>query len=139
MATIKRKAEATDIYGVPRLYMAGVRSSDMKRTPDIRTRAILPEWACRVSVKYAMPALTHQAVANLLASGGMCSGIGDGRVEKGHLNFGLFRVASSGRGGAARPCGRSRGRQPSGPRWPGSRRVGRGSRRRRGCRCRRRA
>jgi hypothetical protein len=27
--------------------MTPVRSADMNRTPDVRTRAILPEWACK--------------------------------------------------------------------------------------------
>ena len=32
-----------DVYGVPQLHMGVVRSADMNKTPDIRTRAILPE------------------------------------------------------------------------------------------------
>jgi hypothetical protein len=82
------------IYGVPQLYMAVVRSADMNRTPDVRTRAILPEWACMVTVRFVTPLLTETAVSNLMASAGITVGIGDGRPQKGALNFGQFRLCA---------------------------------------------
>lgn len=84
------------IYGIPQMYMAVVRSADMARTPDVRTRAILDEWAATVTVTFVTPNLTEQAVANLLAAAGIIVGIGDGRPQKGKLNFGQFRLASEG-------------------------------------------
>lgn len=86
--------ERTNMYGVPRIYCAIVRSSDMARTPDVRTRAILPEWACRVSLRYMQPILKEQTIANLLAAAGFTQGVGDGRQQKGSLSFGQFRICS---------------------------------------------
>ena len=80
------------IYGVPQLYMAIVRSADMNKTPDVRTRAIVPEWAARFTVTYVKPLITAQAVANLLAAAGLTMGIGDGRPEKGAMSYGQFRL-----------------------------------------------
>lgn len=84
------------IYGVPQLLMSVVRSADMNKTPDIRTRAILQEWCCEVTLNYVRPTLTMQAVANLLAAGGLLCGIGDFRQEKGAGNYGQFRLAQEG-------------------------------------------
>lgn len=81
------------IYGVPKLFMSVVRSADMNKTPDIRTRAILPRWACMVVVTYVQPLIKAQAVANLLAAAGITIGIGDWRSEKGSGNYGQFRIA----------------------------------------------
>lgn len=80
------------LYGVPELHMATVRSADMNRTPDIRTRATLPKWACKVTITYAVPMLRPQAIANLLAAAGQMSGVGDWRGEKGSGNFGEFAI-----------------------------------------------
>ena len=80
------------IFGVPQLDMRVVRMADIKRTPDIRTRAILPEWACRVTVQHVLPRLTPKSVINLMAFAGMIIGVGDGRNEKGCLSYGQFRI-----------------------------------------------
>lgn len=80
------------LYGVPQLFMAVVRSADMNRTPDIRTRAIIPEWACRLTITFVKPLMRANAVANLLAAGGMYIGVGDGRNEKGKLSYGQFTL-----------------------------------------------
>jgi hypothetical protein len=80
------------VYGVPQLFMAPVRSADMNKTPDIRTRAILPTWACRLTVTFTTPLIRAQAVVNLLAAGGLTVGVGDWRQEKGSGNFGLYRI-----------------------------------------------
>lgn len=73
-----------DMYGTPQIYMAIVRNSDINRTPDVRTRAVLPEWACRFSVGYAEPLVKPEWISMLLAAAGIYCGIGDGRQEKGH-------------------------------------------------------
>lgn len=80
------------IYGVPQMWTAMVRSADMKRTPDIRTRAILPRWAASIEVAFVTPQLNAGAVANLLAAGGVFIGVGDGRPQKGALAYGRFEL-----------------------------------------------
>jgi len=82
-----------DLYGIPQLFMSVVRSADMNRTPDIRTRAIVPHWACEVTVNYAKPKLTVAVVTQLMAAAGIISGVGDFRQEKGKGNYGQFRLA----------------------------------------------
>lgn len=84
-----------EIYGVPQLFMRPVRSADMNKTPDIRTRAILPRWACRLSISFVEPLIRAQAVANLMAAAGFTAGVGDGRPEKGALNYGQFSVVNA--------------------------------------------
>ena len=86
--------EHVSIYGVPRLFMSVTRSADMNRTPDIRTRAIIPEWAAKVSVTYVMPLIKQQAVVNLLVAAGITVGVGDWRPEKGAGSYGQFEVRS---------------------------------------------
>jgi hypothetical protein len=82
------------LYGVPQIFCAVTRNSDMARTPDVRTRAILPEWAMRLSVQFVHPNLNETAVANLLAAAGLVCGVGDWRQQKGKGNHGQFRLAS---------------------------------------------
>ena len=82
------------IFGVPQLWMAVTRSADIKRTPDVRTRAIIPHWASRVTVSFVTPNLRRQPVVNLMASAGVFIGVGDGRPERGALSFGRFEVVS---------------------------------------------
>lgn len=81
------------IYGVPKLHMGVVRSADMARTPDIRTRAILPRWACAIRVNFVKPQLSERNVVHLLAAAGILCGIGDFRQEKGAGSYGQFRIA----------------------------------------------
>lgn len=82
------------IYGIPRLHMGVVRSADMNKTPDIRTRAIIERWAAIVTVRFVQPNLTGKAVANLMAAAGIISGIGDFRQEKLKGNHGQFRLTT---------------------------------------------
>lgn len=89
------KGTTVDLYGVPELFMSVVRSADMNRTPDIRTRAIVPIWACTVTVHFVQPKLTWAAIGNLMAAAGVIAGIGDFRQEKGKGNFGQFRCADA--------------------------------------------
>lgn len=89
------EGDRIDIYGRPMIDMRVVRQAGMNRTPDIRTRCITPEWACRITVSFTKPRITEQGVANLLAAAGFCIGIGDYRNEKGAGNYGLFRLCSA--------------------------------------------
>lgn len=89
------------VYGVPQLLMSVVRSADMNRTPDIRTRAILPTWACEFTVKSAAPIIKTENVVRLLMAAGVLVGIGDWRQEKGAGSYGQFEIADKGDKGFA--------------------------------------
>jgi hypothetical protein len=82
----------TSIFGVPQIICAPVRSADMNRTPDIRTRAIIPEWACRLRIEFVQPLMKVNAVLRLLAAAGLFIGVGDWRKEKGSGTFGGFHL-----------------------------------------------
>lgn len=82
------------IHGLPKLLMAVTRSADMNRTPDVRTRPILPEWACRIRISYVTPLLTEQTIVNLIAAAGIVCGVGDWRQEKGKGSYGQFSLVS---------------------------------------------
>lgn len=82
------------IYGVPKLFMAITRSADQNKTPDVRTRAILPEWAAELTVCYTHPVIKETAIVNLLAAAGLIQGVGDWRPEKGSGNYGQFELVS---------------------------------------------
>jgi hypothetical protein len=82
------------LYGVPMLHMSVVRSADMNRTPDVRTRAIVPEWATTITLDYATPNLREGELLNLLANAGVISGVCDYRQEKGAGSFGAFKPCS---------------------------------------------
>ena len=84
--------EWVPIWGIPRLNMDIVRSADMNKTPDIRTRAKLDEWAAEVTLRYTEPMLNPQAVATLMAAAGMIIGVGDFRQEKGKGSNGQFTI-----------------------------------------------
>lgn len=84
--------EKVDVYGTPEVYMAVVRQSGIGRTPDVRTRAIIKEWACGFSVDYVKPMLSDTVLGNLVNAAGVFCGIGDGRPEKGALSFGRFSL-----------------------------------------------
>jgi hypothetical protein len=88
------ESDRVNVYGVPQIFMSVTRSADMNRTPDVRTRAILPEWALRISIRYAQPIIKLQSVANLLAAGGITSGVGDWRVERGSGSYGTYQIVS---------------------------------------------
>lgn len=84
-----------DIYGTPMIHMGVVRSADINRTPDVRTRAILPRWCCEIRINFVRPQLTERNVVHLLAAAGILCGIGDFRQEKGAGSYGQFRIAGS--------------------------------------------
>ena len=80
------------IWGKPFLKMDVVRSADMNKTPDIRTRAYLPRWCAEVDIAYVTPTLSAHSVISLLSNAGVIVGIGDFRQEKGRGSFGTFSV-----------------------------------------------
>lgn len=81
------------IWGKPYLQMDVVRSADMNKTPDVRTRAFLPRWCAEIDLAYVTPTLSAFSIVSLLSNAGMIVGIGDYRQEKGRGSFGTFTVA----------------------------------------------
>lgn len=83
------------IWGAPELHMSIVRQADINHTPDIRTRTIVPRWACRLEVTFVVPLIRPQSVTNLLAAAGITAGIGDWRPEKGKGGYGRFELVDA--------------------------------------------
>lgn len=81
-----------NMYGVPQITLDMVRNLGQTRAPDVRCKAILPEWACEIFVLFAQPNLNRAGVVNLMANGGVLAGVGDGRKEKGKLSLGMFTI-----------------------------------------------
>lgn len=79
------------IFGVPQISAMMVRQADIKRTPDVRFRAIVPEWACCITVIFSS-LIRELAVLTFLAASGDLVGVGDGRNEKGSLSFGCYEI-----------------------------------------------
>lgn len=84
------------LYGTPQLRMDVVRSADINRTPDIRTRAYLPVWGTEIDIQFIAPQLSVASVVALLCNAGVLVGVGDFRQEKGKGAFGSFRVLGEG-------------------------------------------
>lgn len=83
------------IYGLPQIFLEITRQKNIDRTPDVRTRAILPRWCCFITVSYTKPILKEQAILNLLSAAGFTQGIGDWRVQKGSGNYGQFELVAA--------------------------------------------
>lgn len=79
-----------DIYGVPRIFSSIVRMADAAKTPDVRTRAIVPEWCCELVISFMKPVCTPRVISTLLTTAGHIIGIGDFRQQKGAGSFGQF-------------------------------------------------
>lgn len=86
--------ELAPLYGVPQLRMDIVRSADVNRTPDVRTRAFLPRWGAEIEIHHVLPQLPVSSVITLACNAGVLIGLGDFRQEKGKGAFGSFRVIS---------------------------------------------
>lgn len=86
--------EFVGIYGIPYVHMTITRTAGMQRTPDIRTRAVLREWAACFDLEYTAPVLTGGKVLQLLAAAGLMRGVGDYRPEKGGP-FGAFEIVDA--------------------------------------------
>lgn len=83
------------IYGVPYLHMTGVRQAGINRTPDVRTRVIMPQWAAEITISYQMPMLSFRNVSMLFQAAGMIVGVGDWRQEKGSGSNGLWTIVDA--------------------------------------------
>jgi hypothetical protein len=81
-----------NVWGLPYLKMDVVRSADINKTPDVRTRAFLPRWCAEVDIAFVTPTLSLQGIVSLLQNAGVIVGIGDFRQEKGRGSFGTFDV-----------------------------------------------
>lgn len=84
------------IFGLPKLFMSIVRSADMNRTPDVRTRTIVPEWACELSIAYVEPVIKPVSIYRLLVAAGITAGVGDWRPQKGKGAYGRFTITQEG-------------------------------------------
>lgn len=80
------------VWGKPYLRCDVVRSADMNKTPDVRTRAFLPRWCAEVDIAFVSPTLSVHSVVSLLSNAGVIVGIGDFRQEKGRGSYGCFSV-----------------------------------------------
>lgn len=87
--------QRVNVWGRPLLKMDVVRSADMNKTPDVRTRAFLPRWVAEVDIAFVSPTLSTHSVVSLLANAGVIVGIGDFRQEKGRGSFGTFAVTGA--------------------------------------------
>jgi hypothetical protein len=87
--------DLTALYGVPQLRMDVVRSADINRTPDVRTRAFLPKWGAEIEIHHVLPQLPVSSVVTLACNAGVLVGLGDFRQEKGKGAFGSFRVTTA--------------------------------------------
>lgn len=88
--------DLVSLYGVPKLRMDVVRSADINRTPDVRSRAFLPKWGAEIDIQFIVPQLSVQGVIALLCNAGVLVGVGDFRQERGKGAFGSFRVLGDG-------------------------------------------
>jgi hypothetical protein len=80
------------LYGLPEIMMAVTKQAGMNGAPDVRTRAVLPEWACRISVEYIHGLIKRPAIVNLMAAAGLMNGMGDWRTQKGNGDYGQFEI-----------------------------------------------
>lgn len=87
--------DTVPLYGTPQLRMDIVRSADVAKTPDVRTRAYLPKWGAEIEIQYVIPQLSARSVVNMLTNAGIIVGVGDYRQEKGKGAYGCFRVIGS--------------------------------------------
>ena len=86
------EGEYVAIYGVPQVLMSPVRSADINRTPDLRTRCVVPRWAATIHVHFASSIIKAPSIVNLLTQAGLTIGVGDWRPEKGSGTFGQFDI-----------------------------------------------
>lgn len=84
--------EKLALYGIPEIMCSVVRSADINKTPDIRTRCIVPRWACKVEVTYTVPVLNATVISSLFATAGYTMGVGDWRPQKGSGTFGRWKI-----------------------------------------------
>ena len=88
-----------NIWGKPYLKIDMVRSADMNKTPDMRTRAYLPDWCAEIEIRFVTPTFSNASISALVANAGQLIGLGDFRQEKGRGSFGTFTIAGASAGG----------------------------------------
>ena len=93
--TVYVEGDSVDVYGIPKLWMSIVRCAGQARTPDVRTRAIIPNWCAKVTVRFQEPFLNVTNIVDLFASAGRLCGIGDFRQEKGAGNYGRWDLVEA--------------------------------------------
>lgn len=86
------EGEYVPVFGIPKVSMDVVRMADAKKTPDVRTRPILPRWAALVRVTFVRPLMDERSILNLINASGVTAGVGDFRQEKGGGSFGQYRI-----------------------------------------------
>jgi len=86
--------ELINVYGLPRIFMSITRSADMNKTPDTRTRCIVPQWAIELPLTWVKGTLNETSILNLLNAAGFVCGVGDWRQEKGSGSFGSFTLVT---------------------------------------------
>lgn len=79
------------IWGVPCMKMDVVRSANINRTPDIRSRCAVKEWAAIINIEFSKPILNASGIVNLAANAGF-QGVGDWRQQKGAGNYGQWDI-----------------------------------------------
>lgn len=84
-----------NLYGKPTMRSDVVRLAGLNKTPDIRFRACLPEWACKFTLRYVQNRIKPPSLVNLLAFAGIACGVGDNRVEKGANDYGQFEIVGT--------------------------------------------
>jgi hypothetical protein len=89
---VKIMTPTVHIYGKPYLSMLPVRLQGIRKTPDIRTRAIFPKWCCKIEVRYVRSIIREVDVTNLVDAAGIIVGVGDGRTEKGTFDLGSWEI-----------------------------------------------
>ena len=82
------EGDLVPVFCIPEVFLAITRSADINKTPDVRSRAIVPEWAAEIAITYTTPILNETSVINLLAAAGQICGVGDWRPEKGKGTYG---------------------------------------------------
>lgn len=85
--------DTVHLYGLPSLFCRMVRSGGMSAVPDIRTRPIFSDWACKLEFQIVSNLVKESQVANLLAAAGTIVGLGDWRPQKSG-SYGRFRIAT---------------------------------------------
>lgn len=86
--------DRTPLWGIPQLHMGVPRCKDASRTPDVRTRAVVPHWACKVTIEFLHPVLTADLVQRLLAVAGFKGGVGGFRPQLGAGQYGCFEIVA---------------------------------------------
>jgi hypothetical protein len=87
-----RRVMAIYVWGIPHMRADMVRQAGISKTPDVRFRACLPEWATTVTYTFVPSIISPQSIYNLLDAAGIICGIGDYRVEKGAGDYGQFHI-----------------------------------------------